>query len=84
MKEVDKEKGVTALLSLAILSELMLYFRSPCMSAFCLISTVIYMFVNRKESNLIQIWNIMLRRHLISFSGGQLCRLCEKALIRHT
>ena len=55
------------------------------MPAFCLIGTNIYMFVKRKESNLIQIkWNIMLRRHLISFSGGQFCRFFEKAPIRHT
>ena len=54
------------------------------MPVFCLIGTMIYMFDKCTESNLIQVkWNIMLRRHLIFFSGGQFCRFCEKAPNRH-
>ena len=76
MKEVDKEKGVPPYCHSQFFPELVIYFIYFTSYA-CLLSigTNIYMFVKRKESNLIQIkWNIMLRRHLISISGGQFCR----------
>ena len=69
MKEVDKEKGVTALLSLAIVSRVNDLFYTPFYA--CLLSDWHNDIYVCTESNLIQIkWNtcIMLRRHFF-FSG---------------
>ena len=82
MKEVDKEKDVTASLSLAILSRVNDLFYTPLYA--CLLSdwhNDIYMFVKRTESNLIHIkWNtcIMLRRHLFFFWEDSLVDFMKK------